>query len=171
MIILEHDQHLLWWLFPICLANDRFHVQKMMIPGCNLRFDVSDKIIQIIVNFVRLPIVERVIDVLVRRSFSCIIGWVLNQFPSFVVNWLNSSMFDMWTSITMVKHDVILLARTCGFDSDFQAIELKKTDVTVNEKQTLMEMVVNSGLTQYIRENIIISKLSRSLFVFILRSA
>ena len=41
-------------------------------------------------------------------------------------------MFDMWPTVVMMKHDVVLLMRTFGFDSGFQAIELSQIDVAVD---------------------------------------
>ena len=96
----------------------------MTIFGCNPRFNVSDKIVQVIEDFARLPIFERTIDVIIRRSFCGRIWWMLKKFPSFVVDLFGHSMFNVWPGIVMVKHDVVLLAGTFGFDSDFQTIEL-----------------------------------------------
>lgn len=42
---------------------------------------------------------------------------------------------DVDYSVVMVKHDTILRARTFGFDTGFQAIELSKKDVAMNEKK------------------------------------
>ena len=56
---------------------------------------------------------------------------MLKQFPSIVVDRLDYSMFDVRPGVIVVEHDVILLARTFGFDSEFQAIELSQIDVAV----------------------------------------
>lgn len=106
--------------------------EEVAVLRGNPLFDGGHQVIQVVVNFVREPIFQRSIDVIVRRHFCGRIWQIRKQFPALIGDRFDDTTLNMWTRIIVVEEDMVPFTRSFRLDCSVNAVKLSQIDVAVD---------------------------------------
>ena len=96
--------------FPFARQSVDSTGEKVTILGGDPRFNIVHQVIQIVVNFVRLPVFQRPIDVVVCRSFGRWTWRMWEQIPFLIGDRFDDKTFNMRTGVIVVEVDIVLFS-------------------------------------------------------------